>query len=65
MNQLSLFSPVIPEKTLREEEHFGKMDAICGLPLRNEYSMKIGDARFARYERGYRNEISRLADGAG
>jgi hypothetical protein len=58
--QLSLFDPLVPEKILCEEEFFGKMDALCGMPLRNDYSSKIGDVRFSRYEAGFRKEIERL-----
>jgi hypothetical protein len=56
--QLDLFTAsraLVSAKTLREEERFGRLDFITGLPLGNHYSSRINGERLIAYERGYRD----------
>lgn len=46
-------SPPVPEKILREERFYGKMDAVTGLSLRNFYSSQLSGERLAAYEAAF------------
>lgn len=56
-DQLELFTtaPPVTAAVLKDERFFGKMDALCGLPLRGpeSYARKISGARLVAYEEGY------------
>lgn len=57
--QLDLFvqnqprAPVVTTAQLREEERFGRWDAICGLPLCNPYRSQLSELRAEAYDRGW------------
>lgn len=54
MSQGDLFELPSEPKQKREDERFGRMDALTGCPLRNHFSERISLSRFRDYERGYR-----------
>lgn len=60
MSQPDLFGEPTDSKEAREDERFGRMDALTGCPLRNYFSERISRVRFMSYERGYRIGLREL-----
>ncbi len=55
LEQRDLFGAAPPSAAvLREEEHFGRMDAITGMGARSYYSERLSLGRLDAYMRGWR-----------
>ena len=52
-----------PPADVREERRFGKMDALCGLPLSNHYSSRITGERLSAYTEAFRQQRSAMTGG--
>ena len=57
-DQLDLFAGKRPSGDA--VERFGRMDALCGLPLRNHYAAKLAVEEFERYAAAYREAVAGL-----
>ncbi|HEV2098517.1 MAG TPA: hypothetical protein VGR45_06270, partial [Stellaceae bacterium] len=58
--QLDLFTAV-KNPSGDPVERFGRMDALCGMPLRNDYSGRLVVDEFGRYATAYRAAVMEVS----
>lgn len=63
--QLDLFEAKrLPPDEIRRLPRYGRADARCDLPLRNDYSTKLSATDFAIYKAAFRSERALQYSGA-